>query len=54
MHLGGLGPERHGQYRWAQGEVDWSRIHMAGHRISDITAGALLGDMIQGLRTAMV
>ena len=27
-------------------EVAWSRVYMAGHVPSDITAGALLGDMI--------
>jgi hypothetical protein len=45
-YLGGLDPERRTQYLWAQGEIDWSRIYMAGHVPSDIAAGALLGDMI--------
>ena len=27
-------------------QVDWSRVYMAGHVSSDITAGALLGDLI--------
>ena len=27
-------------------EIAWSRIYMAGHVPSDITGGALLGDMI--------
>jgi hypothetical protein len=39
-------PHRAGQYRWMLDEIAWSRIYMAGHVPSDITAGALLGDMI--------
>ena len=31
-------------YRWLQAQVDWSRVYMAGHVPSDLTAGALLGD----------
>jgi hypothetical protein len=34
------------QYRWMEDEIDWSRIYMAGHVPSDITGGALLGDMV--------
>jgi len=45
-YLGGLDPRRRAQYLWTQGEIDWSRIYMAGHVPSDITGGALLGDMI--------
>lgn len=39
-------PHRAAQYRWTLDEVAWSRIYMAGHVPSDITSGALLGDMI--------
>ena len=39
-------PHRASDYRWMLGEVAWSRVYMAGHTPSDITAGALLGDMI--------
>ncbi len=45
-YLGGLQPSRGTDYLWAQGEIDWSRVYMAGHTPSDITGGALLGDMI--------
>jgi len=39
-------PHRASDYRWMLGEITWSRVYMAGHVPSDITAGALLGDMI--------
>ena len=39
-------PHRASDYRWMLGEIAWSRVYMAGHVPSDITAGALLGDMI--------
>ena len=29
-----------------QAQVDYSRVYMAGHTPSDVTGGALLGDMI--------
>lgn len=45
-YLSGLDPHRRTQYLWSEGEIDWSRIYMSGHVISDVTAGALLGDMI--------
>ena len=45
-YLGGLDPERVGEYRWTEGEIDYSRIYMAGHVPSDVTAGALLGDLV--------
>lgn len=45
-YLGALMPSRSSDYLWAQGEIDWSRVYMAGHVPSDITGGALLGDMI--------
>ena len=39
-------PHRLADYRWMEDEIDYSRIYMAGHVPSDITRGALLGDMI--------
>lgn len=43
--LGTLDPERDGEYRWWQQQIDWSRIYMAGHVPSDVAAGTLLGDL---------
>jgi membrane protein DedA with SNARE-associated domain len=34
------------EYRWMESQIAYSRIYMAGHVSSDITGGALLGDMI--------
>jgi hypothetical protein len=45
-YLVSLDPHRAGEYHWMQAEVDYSRIYMAGHTVSDITGGALLGDMV--------
>ena len=45
-YLSGLAPHRAGEYSWMEDEIVWSRIYMAGHVTSDITGGALLGDMI--------
>ncbi|MFC4785835.1 phosphatase PAP2 family protein [Nocardioides sp. MAHUQ-72] len=45
-YLTGRSPHRGQDYRWTLDEVAWSRVYMAGHVPSDITAGALLGDMI--------
>lgn len=45
-YLTGLSPHRASDYRWLQDEIDWSRVYMAGHVPSDITAGTLLGDMV--------
>ena len=45
-YLGGLQPQRRDLYVWTQGEIDYSRIYMAGHVPSDISSGALLGDII--------
>ncbi|MEO6512675.1 MAG: phosphatase PAP2 family protein [Nocardioides sp.] len=45
-YLAYLSPHRAGEYRWLQDEIAWSRIYMAGHVPSDITGGALLGNMI--------
>lgn len=45
-YLGHLAPRRLADYRWMEDEVTYSRLYMAGHVASDITAGSLLGDMI--------
>ncbi|NUR06016.1 MAG: phosphatase PAP2 family protein [Nocardioidaceae bacterium] len=44
--LSGLDPHRSQQYHWTEAEIDYSRVYMAGHVPSDITGGALLGDLI--------
>jgi hypothetical protein len=44
--LGHLQPHLDPQYRHMEAEIDYSRIYMAGHFPDDITAGALLGDLI--------
>lgn len=45
-YLDALSPHRAADYRWTQDEVLYSRLYMAGHVTSDITAGTLLGDLI--------
>jgi membrane-associated phospholipid phosphatase len=45
-YLSTFQPHMADQYRWMEDEIDWSRIYMAGHVPSDISAGALLGDMV--------
>lgn len=45
-YLAHLVPHRADDYRWTEDQIAWSRIYMAGHVPSDITSGALLGDMI--------
>lgn len=45
-YLSGLDPERTGEYEWTESEIDYSRVYMAGHVTSDLTGGALLGDLI--------
>lgn len=45
-YLGYLAPRRLADYTWMEDQVTYSRIYMAGHVESDITAGSLLGDMI--------
>ncbi len=45
-YLSAQDAHRAAEYRWMQSEIDYSRVYMAGHVTSDITAGALLGDMI--------
>ncbi len=42
----GLEPQRVGQYRWIEAQVDYSRVYMAGHVPSDLVGGALLGDLV--------
>lgn len=45
-YLSQLAPRRRADYLWMQGQIDYSRIYMAGHVRSDIVAGTLLGNMI--------
>ncbi|OIK26301.1 phosphatase PAP2 family protein [Streptomyces malaysiense] len=45
IYLTALSPHRAADYRWMQDEVLYSRLYMAGHVPSDITAGTLLGDL---------
>jgi len=45
-YLSTFQPHMAAQYRWMENEIDWSRIYMAGHVPSDISGGALLGDMV--------
>ncbi|MEW1773397.1 phosphatase PAP2 family protein [Streptomyces sp. NPDC086777] len=44
--LSALSPHRAADYQWMQDEVLYSRLYMAGHVTSDLTAGTLLGDLI--------
>lgn len=44
--LGALAPHRAADYEWMRAEVLYSRLYMAGHVTSDLTAGTLLGDLI--------
>jgi hypothetical protein len=44
--LGYIAPRRLADYQWMEAEVAYSRLYMAGHVESDITAGSELGDMI--------
>ncbi|MFE7706370.1 phosphatase PAP2 family protein [Streptomyces sp. NPDC057486] len=46
IYLSALSPHRAEDYRWMQDEVLYSRLYMAGHVTSDITAGTLIGDLI--------
>ena len=45
-YLGYLSPHRLTDYQWMEDQVTFSRLYMAGHVQSDITAGSMLGDMI--------
>ena len=45
-YLADRDPSRAGEYRAMQAQIDWSRIYMSGHTVSDVTGGALLGDLI--------
>ncbi len=45
-YLASVDPHRASEYQWMQAEVDYSRVYMAGHTVSDVTGGALLGDLI--------
>lgn len=45
-YLTALDPRRADQYRSMQSQIDYSRLYMATHTSSDVTAGALLGDLI--------
>ncbi|MEV6947231.1 phosphatase PAP2 family protein [Streptomyces sp. NPDC051172] len=44
--LSALSPHRAADYEWMRAEVLYSRLYMAGHVTSDLTAGTLLGDLI--------
>ncbi|MGJ5754373.1 PAP2 superfamily protein [Streptomyces puniciscabiei] len=44
--LSALSPHRAGEYEWMRAQVLYSRLYMAGHVTSDLTAGTLLGDLI--------
>ena len=44
--LSALSPHRAEDYEWMRAEVLYSRLYMAGHVPSDLTAGTLLGDLI--------
>ncbi|MFF8929570.1 phosphatase PAP2 family protein [Streptomyces longwoodensis] len=44
--LTALAPHRAEDYEWMRAEVLYSRLYMAGHLPSDLTAGTLLGDLI--------
>ena len=45
-YLSALAPRREADYRWTEEQIAYSRVYMSGHVPSDITGGALLGDMI--------
>ncbi|MGW4564631.1 phosphatase PAP2 family protein [Streptomyces sp. NPDC004561] len=45
-YLSALSPHRTADYEWMRAEVLYSRLYMAGHVTSDLTAGTLLGDLI--------
>ncbi|MEU5256343.1 phosphatase PAP2 family protein [Streptomyces longwoodensis] len=43
--LNALSPHRADDYQWMRAEVLYSRLYMAGHLPSDLTAGTLIGDL---------
>jgi hypothetical protein len=45
-YLGQLAPAMVPDYRWWESEIDYSRLYMAGHVVSDLEGGVLLGDMV--------
>ena len=45
-YLTALDPHNAHEYRSMQSQIDYSRLYMAKHTSSDVTAGALLGDLI--------
>jgi hypothetical protein len=45
-YLGRLAPAMVPDYRWWESEIDYSRLYMAGHVVSDLQGGVELGDMI--------
>ena len=44
--LGYLQPSMDAEYRHLEAEIAYSRVYMAGHFPTDITAGALLGELV--------
>ncbi|MFF4489937.1 phosphatase PAP2 family protein [Streptomyces sp. NPDC001544] len=52
-YLSALAPHRAQDYEWMRSEVLYSRLYMAGHLPSDLTAGTLLGDLIGGYELAV-
>ncbi|CAN5694819.1 hypothetical protein BH10ACT10_BH10ACT10_12880 [soil metagenome] len=45
-YLSSVDPHRTSEYQSMQAQIDYSRVYMAGHTVSDVTGGALLGDLI--------
>ncbi|WP_333737114.1 phosphatase PAP2 family protein [Streptomyces sp. IBSBF 2806] len=51
--LSALSPHRAQDYEWMRAQVLYSRLYMAGHVPSDLTAGTLLGDLIGDYELAL-
>lgn len=51
--LSALAAHRAEDYQWMQDEVIYSRLYMAGHVPSDLTAGTFLGDLIGDYEVAV-
>ncbi|MGW7408535.1 phosphatase PAP2 family protein [Streptomyces sp. NPDC054833] len=51
--LSALSAHRAEDYQWMQDEVIYSRLYMAGHVQSDLTAGTFLGDLIGDYEVAV-